>query len=61
MRSSRLRGGLGGSGVNPSVKGDKIVVGGVVVMFSERIRMVLQRLDTVVFKGARRLITVGCF
>ena len=57
---ARLRGELGGSGVYSSVKGDEIVVGGVVVMVSERIRMVPQRLDTVIFKGARRLIAVGC-
>ena len=76
MRSSRLCGGLvegdevvvarlcgelGGSGVYPSAKGDEIVVGGVVVMVSERIRMVLLRLDTVVFKGVRCLIAVGFF
>ena len=40
---ARLRGGgLGGSGVYSSVKGDEMVVGGVVVMFNERMRMVLQ-------------------
>ena len=59
---ARLRGGgLGGSGVYSSMKGDEIVVGGVVVMFNERMRMVLQRLDTVAFKDIRRLIAVGCF
>ena len=56
MRSSRLRGellgdelvvarlrevGVSGSGVCPSMKGDEIVVEGVVVMFSERMRIVL--------------------
>ena len=77
MRSSRLRvgltegdevvvamlrgGGLGGSGAYSFMKGDEIVVGGVVVMLSERMRMVLPRLDTVAFKGVRRLIAVGCF
>ena len=39
---ARLRGGgLGGSGVYSPMKGDEIVVGGVVVMFIERMRMVL--------------------
>ena len=77
MRSSRLRGellggdevvvarlrevGLSGSGVYPSMKGDEIVVGGVVVMFSERMRIVSSQLDTAVFKSFRRLIAVGCF
>ena len=77
MRSSRLRGGLiegdevvvarlrggglGGSGVYSPVKGDEIVVGGVVVMFIDRMRMVLSQLDTVAFKPVRRLIAVGCF
>ena len=75
MRSSRLRGellggevvvarlrevGLGGSGVYPSINGDEIVVGGVVVMFSERMRIVSSQLDTAVFKSSRRLIAVGC-
>ena len=77
MRSSRLHeglvegdevvvarlhgGGLGGSGAYSSVKGDEIVVGGVVVMFSDWMRMVLQRSDAAAFKGVRCLITVGCF
>ena len=77
MRSSRLRGGLlegdevvvarlrggglGGSGIYSSTKGDEIVVGGVVVMFSERMRIVFLQLGTVVFKPFRRLIAVGCF
>ena len=76
MRSSRLSGGLvegdevvvarlcgvlGGSGTYSSMKGDKIVVGGAVVVFSERIRMWLGVLGAVVFKDASRLITVGCF
>ena len=77
MRSSRLRGGLlegdeivvarlrgeglGGSGVYSSTKGDEIVVGGVVVMFSERMRIVFSLLGTVVFKSFRRLIAAGCF
>ena len=59
---ARLRGGgLDGSGVYSPMKGDEIVVGGVVVMFIERMRMVSSRLDPVVFKLVRRLIAVGCF
>ena len=76
MRSSRLRGellegdevvvvrlrggGLAGSGVYSSAKGDEIVVGGVVVMFRERMRIVFSRLGTVAFKPVRRLIAAGC-
>ena len=59
---ARLRGGgLVGSGVYSSTKGDEIVVGGVVVMFSERMRIVFSRLGTVAFKPVRRLIAAGCF
>ena len=58
---ARLRGVLGGSGIYPSMKGDEMVVGGVVVMFIERMRMVVLQLDTVAFKLIRRLIAVGCF
>ena len=76
MRSSRLSGGLvegddvvvarlcgvlGGSGMYSSMKGDEIVVGGVVVMFIERMRMGLRGSDVGVFKDVSRLIAVGCF
>ena len=59
--SSRLRGGLGGRAMNSSVKGDEMVVGGVVVIVDEWMRMGLRGVNLVVFKGASRLITVGCF
>ena len=58
---ARLRGELGGSGVYSSAKGDEIVVGGVVVMVSERMRVGLRGFDTVGFKDVSRLIAVGCF
>ena len=61
MRSSRLSGGLGGRGLNSPMKGDKIVVGGVVVIVNERRVMGLKGLGAVVFKVVRRLIAVGCF
>ena len=58
---ARLRGVLGGSGMYSSTKGDEMVMGGVVVMFIERMRMGLKGSDVVVFKGISRLIAVGCF
>ena len=61
MRSSRLRGGLGGRGLNSSVKGDEMVVGGVVVIVNEPRRMGLRGFGTVVFKDASHLIAVECF
>ena len=58
---ARLRGVLGGSGIYSSAKGDKMVVGGVVVMFMDRMKMGWRGSDVVVFKGVSRLIAVGCF
>ena len=58
---ARLRGVLGGSGMYSSSKGDEMVVGGVVVMFIDRMRMGLRGSDVVVFKDVSRLIAVGCF
>ena len=58
---ARLRGVLSGSGMYSSAKGDEIVVGGVVVMFTERMRMRLKGFGTVVFKDVSCLIAVGCF
>ena len=58
---ARLRGVLGGSGMYSSAKGDEMVVGGVVVMFIDRMRMGLKGSDVVVFKDVSRLIVVGCF
>ena len=58
---ARLRGVLGGSGIYSPSKGDEMVVGGVVVMFSERMRVGMGSPDVVVFKDLSCLIAVGCF